>query len=46
LLDLLHFGGELLPPRLHLGKVDGLGLIGVEQSLILSLDALPALEQL
>jgi hypothetical protein len=31
---------------LHLGKVDGFGLIGVEQSLILSLDALLALEQL
>jgi hypothetical protein len=46
LLDLLQLGGELLSPRLHLGKVDGLGLIGVEQSLILSLDSLSALEQL
>jgi hypothetical protein len=46
LLDLLQFGGELLSSRLQLWEVDGLGLIGVEQSLILSLDALPALEQL
>jgi hypothetical protein len=46
LLDLLQFDGEFLSPRLHLGEVDRLRLICVEQSLILSLDSLPALEQL
>jgi DDE superfamily endonuclease len=46
LLDLLRLGGEFLSPRLHLGKVDGFGLIGVEQPLILSFDSLSALEQL
>ena len=46
LLDLLRLCREFLSPRLHFGEVDGLGLIGVEQSLILSLDSLSALEQL
>jgi len=46
LLDLLQLCREFLSPRLHFSEVDCLGLIGVEQSLILSLDSLSALEQL
>jgi hypothetical protein len=46
LLDLLQLGRELLSPRLQLREVDSLGLIGIEQSLILTPDSLAALEQL
>jgi hypothetical protein len=45
LLDLLQLGRELLSPRLQLREVDSLGLIGIEQSLILTPDSLAALEQ-
>src|SRR5262252_1654987 len=38
LLDLLQLGRELLSTRLQFAEVDGLGLIGVEQSLVLTLD--------
>jgi hypothetical protein len=35
-----------LSPTLQLGEIDSLGLIGIEQSLILTFDSLSALEQL
>lgn len=42
--DLLQFDRELLSPRLQFAEIDDLGLIGIEQSLVLTFDPLAALE--
>jgi hypothetical protein len=42
----LQLGREFLTPRLQLTQVEHLGLIGIEQALVLTLDPLLALEQL
>jgi hypothetical protein len=46
LLDLLQRGSKFLPPRLELTEGNNLGLIGIKQALVLSLDPLPPLQQL
>jgi hypothetical protein len=46
LLDLLPRGRELLTPRLELTQGGHLGLIGIEQALVLPLEPLLALQQL
>jgi hypothetical protein len=46
LLNLLQLGREFLTPRLPLTQVDNLGLIRIEQALVLPLDPLAPLEQL
>ena len=46
LLNLLQRGSQLLPPRLELTECDNLGLIGIKQALVLSLDPLAPLQQL
>lgn len=42
----LQLGREFLSSRLQLGEVDDLGLIGIEQPLVLSFNLPPAREQL
>ena len=42
----LQLGREFLSSRLQLGKTDDLGLIGVEQPLVLSFKLVPSREQL
>jgi hypothetical protein len=42
----LQLGREFLSSRLQFGEVEDHGLIGVEQSLVLSLNLLPSGEQL
>jgi hypothetical protein len=46
LLNLLQRGSQLLPPRLEFTECDNLGLIGIKQALVLSLEPLPPLQQL
>ena len=46
LLDLLQRGSELLTPCLELTQGDHLGLIGIEQALVLSLESLLPLQHL
>jgi hypothetical protein len=46
LLNLLQLGREFLTPRLQLTQVENLGLIGIEQALVLTLAPLLSLEQL
>jgi hypothetical protein len=46
LLDLLQRGSEFLSPHLELTQGDDLGLIGIEQALVLVLEPLPPLQQL
>ena len=46
LLDLLQRRSKFLPPRLELTECDNLGLIGIKQALVLSLDPLAPLQQL
>lgn len=46
LLNLLQLGREFLAPRLQLTEVENLGLISIEQALVLTLDPLLSLEQL
>jgi hypothetical protein len=41
----LQLGSKFLTPRLQLPQVEHLGLIGIEQTLVLTLDPLLALEQ-
>jgi hypothetical protein len=45
-LDLLQRGSELLTSRLELTQGDNLGLIGIEQALVLPLETLLPLQQL
>ena len=46
LLDLAQRSSQFLSPRLELTEGDNLGLIGIEQALILPLEPLPSLQQL
>ena len=46
LLDLSQRGSKFLSPRLELTECDNLGLIGIQQALVLPLDALSPLQQL
>jgi hypothetical protein len=46
LLDLVQRSSQFLSPRLELTEGDNLGLIGIEQALVLSLDPLAPLQQL
>jgi hypothetical protein len=46
LLNLVQLGREFLTPHLQFTEGEYLGLIGIEQALVLTLDPLLALEQL
>jgi hypothetical protein len=46
LLDLLPRGREFLPPRVECTQGNNLGLIGIQQALVLPFEPLPSLQQL